>query len=425
MAIAPNPYDELPYHSFPIEWTAPERLAVASLLHGGPRSPRSNYRVLELGCGTGANLVALAYFRRHSTFVGVDGSAREIAVAARHAAELRLDNLRFLHADFRSADEHLEGPFDFILAHGVISWVPDDVRDAIFDLVTHRLVPGGLFYSNYNCRPGWDVRGLVREFLLGQTAGTGELSTRARQAQEVAGRVANALTGIEHNYSRLIADEFRFVAEGDLTWVGHEFLADVNRPYWRSEFLSLARSHGLEYVADADFNYATGRVQPDLAERIAAEGLTGRNIDDTVDFLCYRQLHAPILTHAPFHRVAATIGEIGELRVASILEPVPTEPGLNPVFRHPTGFEVEAKDAPMFDGLTRLHAAGPAGLRVADAFADVATVEEDLRLLHRSGLLDLRAGGPDDRDPAQLNRLERERGYFTTPYHQTGRLAAD
>ena len=42
-----NPYDELPYFAYPIEWTAPERLALASLLHGGPRLSLDSYRVLE------------------------------------------------------------------------------------------------------------------------------------------------------------------------------------------------------------------------------------------------------------------------------------------------------------------------------------------------------------------------------------------
>ena len=71
MTASPNPYDELPYQSFPIEWTAPERLALASLLHGGPRPLLDGYRVLELGCGSGANLLALAYYRQHVTFLGV------------------------------------------------------------------------------------------------------------------------------------------------------------------------------------------------------------------------------------------------------------------------------------------------------------------------------------------------------------------
>src|SRR5262245_7341568 len=98
-----NPYDELPYHSYPVEWTAPERLALASLLHGGPRPPSKKYRVLELGCGAGANLIALAYYRRHAIFVGVDGAATQVETARQRAAALGLANIEFHHADFRPA----------------------------------------------------------------------------------------------------------------------------------------------------------------------------------------------------------------------------------------------------------------------------------------------------------------------------------
>src|ERR1700689_4245520 len=98
--MARNPYDELPYRGDPIEWTAPERLALASLLHGGPRSPVARYRVLELGCGDGANLLPQAYYRRYATFVGVDGSCRQVEKANAGKSELNLTNIEFVHADF-------------------------------------------------------------------------------------------------------------------------------------------------------------------------------------------------------------------------------------------------------------------------------------------------------------------------------------
>src|SRR5262249_6155767 len=160
-------------------------------------------------------------------------------------------------------------------------WVPDDARDALLDLAAERLPRGGLFYLNYNSKPGWNVRGLVREFLLAQTAGEKNLSARARLAQEVASTVESSLTGIDHNYSRLLAGEFRFVHQGDVAWVGHEFLSPDNHPYWRSEFLALSGLHGLEYIADADFNCKSGRVPQKLPKQLQAAQITGRSIEDT------------------------------------------------------------------------------------------------------------------------------------------------
>lgn len=112
-----NPYDALPYRSRPIEWSAPERLALCSLLHGGP-TPRldaaDGYRVLELGCGDGANLLPLAYYRPHAGFVGVDGSRRAMELAESRRRELGLSNFRqFVHASFEEVGVTVIRPLRF------------------------------------------------------------------------------------------------------------------------------------------------------------------------------------------------------------------------------------------------------------------------------------------------------------------------
>lgn len=427
MTAPANPYDELPYRSYPIEWTAPERLALASLLHGGPRLPLEAYSVLELGCGDGANLLPLAYYRRHARFVGVDGARSRIEVAGERRSALGLSNVEFVHADFTAAARRLSGRlFDYIIAHGVFSWIAPEVRDALLDLVAQHLRPGGLAYLNYNTRPGWDVRGLVRGFLLAQTAGNDGLRVRAERAQEVSGKIVAALAGLDHPYSQLLANEFRFVHQGDITWVGHEFLALDNHPYWRSEFLALARHHRLEYVADADFNYGSGRVPENLTPQLVIEQIKGRSIEDTMDLLCYRQLHSPILTSGAFDRVPPGSSEFGKLLVASCLVPCTArDRGENRIFRHPTGYEVEAKENHIENGLIRLVPLWPQGARVESIFPEVDRAEDDLRLLHRNGLIELRLIEPGDCGigGTLLNGLERAwAGYETSAYHCVTRV---
>ena len=176
-----TPYDELPYRSYPVEWTAPERLAVASLLHGGPRQRLEGYRVLELGCGDGTNLIPMAYYRQHATFVGVDGARTQIAIANEKRTALGLTNVSFVGSDFQYAAAKLSGQFDFIVAHGVFSWISRDARDALLALCAERLSPGGLLYLNYNAKPGWNVRGLIRDFLMAQTAKITDLRVRSEK----------------------------------------------------------------------------------------------------------------------------------------------------------------------------------------------------------------------------------------------------
>jgi len=415
-----NPYDELPYKSFSIEWTAPERLAIASILHGGPRPNLSEYRVLELGCGDGSNLLPLAYYRRNANFVGVDGARSQISIADSGKEILKLSNISFIHADFLEVDRQLEGQFDFIIAHGIFSWVPNNVRDALLGLCAYRLRPEGLLYLNYNTYPGWNVRGMIREFLLAQTAGESNLSIRAQLAQEVSAQIFASITVGEQPYSQLMANEFQFVCDSHLSYVAHEYLASDNHPYWRSEFMELAKTNGLEYVTDADFNYSSGRIPEDIALRLAEQRIIGRTLDDTVDLLCYRQLHTPILTNSPWQRTLPTSDEFGDLLVASCLAPCAPDNLGNPMFQHPTGYQVEAKEEIMWTVLERLHHLWPCGLRIKEIFPDVCHVMNDLKLLFRNGLIDLRCIEPAEFGvcPEPLNKFEiRRGGYATSPYH--------
>ena len=418
--IPVNPYDEVPYKCFPIEWTAPERLALASLLHGGPRPPLDTYRVLELGCGNGANLLPLAYYRRHATFVGVDGAHSQIEIADARKSALELSNIEFVHSDFLTAGDRLSGKFDYIIGHGIFSWVPNKIRDALLKLCAEHLLRGGLLYLNYNTRPGWNVRGMVREFLLAQTSGTISLRTRAELAQAVAAKIAASLTVGEHPYSHLMANEFRFVCENHVSYVAHEYLASENRAYWRSEFLRLARLYGLEYVADADFCYSSGRLPADLASRLVDQQITGRTLDDTVDLLCYRQLHSPILTHVPLTRQPAAVEEFANMLVASCLVPCDSSSAENSLFQHPSGYQVEAKTADMVTGLNALQLLWPRGVRIGALFTHMRQIMDDLKLLQRNGLIELRCIEPGEFSVSRtsLNRLESRWGdYVTSAYH--------
>ncbi len=421
-----DPYDELPYRAVPIEHTAPERIALASLLHGGPRlDVHAGYRVLELGCADGANLLPMAWFRRHASFVGVDGASTQIERAREHAAALGLSNLEYVHARFEEAAGRLEGQFDLILAHGVFSWIPRAARDALLGLCVDRLRPGGLFYVNYNAMPGWNVRGMVRELVLAQTAGIPGLRARAEAARDVCRRLVDAMGGEEHAYRRLVIDELCLVRDGDLPYVAHEYLARDNHAYWRSDFAALVAEHGLVHVADADFDQPWARTDGSFDGWLRAEGITGRSLEDTMDFLLYRQLCSPILALAPLERHEPTASELTALFVASRLAPKGDPEALPVTFAHPGGVEVTVRDPGIRDGLRRLLPEWPRGLRVGEAFARPEGSLEDLRLLHRHGLVELRVREPEAPGPEveALHRIEVAHGGYRTSAGHTRQAA--
>lgn len=414
------PYDALPYRSSPLEWTAPERLALVSLLHGGPRVPLASPRMLELGCGDGSNLLALAWWRPHASFVGIDASATHVALARERAAALGLDNLHFEHADVRALPPQRTPGFDVIVAHGVLSWIPDDARDALLSLHHGWSTEAGLLYVDYNTQPGWSVRGLVRELVLAQTDGTGTLAQRTEDARTVAATLAATLEGGEHPWSKLLAGELRLVAEGEPSYVAHEYLAPYNRSYWRSEFKALAAAHGLAIVADADFDRASGRDDARLDAWLTAEGLHGRAVVDTSDLLRYRQLHAPILARASWTRTAPTLAELGEVRMAACLR---RDDEVATRFHHPRGEQVDVDEPAIAAALLRLAPQWPRGEPLHALFDDLGEVVDDLRLLHRFGVIELRLVEPEQwarREGGALHRLEAElRGTVTDALHRS------
>jgi len=414
-----NPYDEFPYVAYPIEWTSPERLALASLVHGGPRLPLDRYRVLELGCANGANLLPLAWYRRHGEFTGLDASGRQIDTANTCKAKLGLTNVHFVKGDFRSALDLLEGRFDIIMAHGVFSWVPDDARDAMLELCTRLLSPNGLLYLNYNAHPGWTVRGLVRDFLLQQTRHAGSLEERAEMCRQIAARVISPFKDGEHAFTRLMTNEFRLVVNHHPAYIAHEYLSPVNRAYWRDEFFGVLRQAGFSYIADADFNCISNRITGEIADLIKQSGLEDRAAEDAADLMCYRQMQSPLLTHAPLQPRPCGLDEFSALYMASRLAPAEAT-GQHAIFLTPAGEQIEVTDEHIGKALKTLHPEWPRGRPIHSLFKDVGDVREALEFMLRSELIDLRCIEPGDFGVAAepLNELEKSlRKMSTSPWH--------
>src|SRR5262245_39050357 len=154
MSDDPYSYDEVPYASHPFAQTHPDRLATIATLFGMRPQAVEQCRVLELGCAAGGNLIPMAVTYPESHFVGVDLSGREIAEGQRAIETLRLKNIQLAQRDIRDLGDEL-GRFDYVICHGVYSWVSADVRDKILDLCARLLAPQGVAYVSYNTYPGW------------------------------------------------------------------------------------------------------------------------------------------------------------------------------------------------------------------------------------------------------------------------------
>src|SRR5262245_28858455 len=119
-------YDDVPYPSLPSRRTHPAHLAAIGRLRGLAPPPVRRCRVLELGCAAGGNLLPMAADLPDSTFVGVDVSARQVEAGQRALGQLGLTNIELRRLNLLEAGDEL-GTFDYILCHGVYSWVPRPV----------------------------------------------------------------------------------------------------------------------------------------------------------------------------------------------------------------------------------------------------------------------------------------------------------
>ncbi len=88
------------------------------------------------------------------------------------ARQAGLDNIHFLEADFRHLDKEEIPSCDFIVCHGVYSWISQENHAAIRKFVKEKLKPGGIFYISYNCLPGWAATAPIQHLyrMFGQSS---------------------------------------------------------------------------------------------------------------------------------------------------------------------------------------------------------------------------------------------------------------
>jgi len=228
--VPENPYDQIAYRTYPRRQTHPDRLAAVATLFGMTPAPVTACRLLEIGCGDGGNLLPLSYTLPASRFVGIDLAERPIAIAQRTVRDLGLANIDLQVRDLRTLDR-TDGEFDYILAHGIYSWVPADVRDRLLAVCAERLSPQGVAFVSYNAYPGQYERQMLREILLRR----GDDMDSAR----------DFLRTLPHSEAAAIA-----ACPDDILF--HDILAPVNHAVWFEEFASHARVHGLRYLGEAD-----------------------------------------------------------------------------------------------------------------------------------------------------------------------------
>ena len=278
-----NPYDATPYPPLSYADTHPDHLATVATLLGFEPPPVDDCSVLEIGAAGGGNLIPMADGLPGSRFVGLDYSAVQIASANDAVSALALDNARFVCADIRSMDLG-PGQFDYIIAHGIYSWVSPEVRDELLAACSRLLSPKGVAYISYNTYPGWHSLSAVRGMMLHgskHAAGpraTVEAAVETLQFLRTHSEPDSPLAAYFNLYSELEnSGDLMEGAQSDALLL-HDLLSEYNDPAYYHEFVAHAGRHGLGVFADADF--------PSMFPRgISAETIAelSRRVDSRID----------------------------------------------------------------------------------------------------------------------------------------------
>lgn len=419
-------YDAIPYTSNAFFYACAGHIRASAYLYGIDTAPLEDARVLELGCASGGNLLPFALAYPRATAVGVDLSPVQITRGREVACDLKAANLT-LHAMSLADIGPDFGQFDYIIAHGVYSWVPPQIRQALLRVCRERLAPGGIAYVSYNTYPGWKLGEIVRDAMLLHGTGVQDGSERLARGKAMLDALTQGMAdGPLAAAVRAAIEDLRKHSD---YYLAHEYLEDHNAPCYFADFVRQAMGAGLAYVGDAEAHTeipvaSETTQQGDAPARPAAKVQRQQYLD----FAVMRNFRKSLLAH-PGHAAAVQMlpdaRRLRGLRAAAHFSPVAPDgkspPGTRS-YRNQRGRILNASE-PMLDRLARVFTqAWPASLswdelcertRGAEAPAPAEAGEDHaeavfqaLAAFFRQGLLHLsREPGPADAQAADHPRL--------------------
>jgi methyltransferase-like protein/trans-aconitate methyltransferase len=362
-------YNALPYTSLPYAYTQPAHLAAVIALFGLEAPVIDGARVLELGSASGGNIIPLASRFPNARFLGIDLAQRHVDDGRKRIAALGLANAQLRQADL--AQLSLGGEqFDYVICHGVFSWVPAATQDAIFRICGETLATNGVAIVSYNVLPGWHMRKIVRDMCLHHVGRDGLPRQRVARARRLLEQIAESISGSEP-YGHLLRTEAARIARRPGSYILGEFLAEDNDPCYFGDFVARAGRYGLSYVCEADLNSSIPQI---LSAKVRRRNrmLAGSDplaLEQYIDFFTGRTFRRSILIRA--HRARSVqrsrrFEHLRPLHFASDLQVEAQSTDKVPVFKQRGRRVIRAESPAVGRALARLGQAYPATLTLKE-----------------------------------------------------------
>lgn len=248
-----NSYNSFLYVSKPFSSTNINNLQAKAKMYGLKPVPLKGARVLELGASCGGNIVTQALYYPETTFTGIDLSGVQVKHGNDIINAIGLKNVTLLEKDILDIDESF-GTFDYIIVHGIWSWVPDVVKDKILSICNVNLSDNGIAYVSYNTYPGWKRLEQLRDIMLysEKRAKDQDLLERTLYTKSVLKMVADTMNIDDRSrtQSAYKINNIHNVLNSNDYYVAHEYLEAFNDPVYVSDFIERARKQGCAYIGD-------------------------------------------------------------------------------------------------------------------------------------------------------------------------------
>ena len=396
--------DRIPYPGGAWEHSHPDRIAANARLFGLNPAPVEHARVLELGCGAGGNLVPMAYGLPDGRFLGIELAAHPVEMGQMLARVLRLSNVELLQRDIVDLPADL-GEFDYIVAHGVYSWVSAPVRDALISVLARHLAPNGIAYLNFNALPGGHLRNLTRDLMRFRLAVFDDPEAHGEDAVRFVRLVAGAQPE-GSPYRRVLEDDLDRIEHIPASVLFHDDLVPAHRAFRFEEVVAHASRHGLKYLCEARPADVHPHRYPERI-RAALHRFGGGRIarEQCFDFLVCQMYRCSLFCRAdivlaPVEDLDAMHGLRAASPVRSAAPPADLTDGIAVTFVAPDGVSLRLDDSAAKAALEILAERWPASVEIGPLLRDAR------RRSRRSG------------EPTQLER--REFAQFLARNHAMG-----
>ena len=227
----------------------PDRMCLIARLFGVHATLLNDgARVLEIGCGTGSDLIPVALGSPQCEFVGVDSSEEMINSANATVTHLGLTNVRFIRQDIAQLPH--SGNFDYIIVHGVLSWVKTDVQENIFKFCGENLTDNGVCYISCNMLPGCEVRDFLREEFKKVIGSSSDKQQPAELRKFLRGFIDDkSERHLPFQLARLRAEAQNMLTQSE-EYLLYEMCSE-SKAFFFQDLARVAKSFGLKYLGDS------------------------------------------------------------------------------------------------------------------------------------------------------------------------------